>query len=172
MQEWPDLPKERFTTINAGGGGETTAQILMRAAPTLEAVKPELVVIQAGINDLKTIGALHELARETEANCLSNLSELVSVARARGARVVLVPILPTTAPSFVRRPIWSSEIDAARRRINATLRQRFANAPGIALLSEEVLRADTATDYRDTLHFSNDGYRRLEAATLRAISVL
>jgi lysophospholipase L1-like esterase len=171
MQEWPDLPRDRFVTVNAGGGGETTAQILLRAGATLDAVQPELVVLQAGVNDLKTIGALPDRARETEAKCLANLSTLVALARERGARVVLVPILPTAAPSFARRLVWSSEIEAARRRVNAGLRKRFAGAAGVALLDEHVLSADT-TDYRDTLHFSAQAYTKLQAATLKAIADL
>jgi lysophospholipase L1-like esterase len=169
MQEWPDLPKARFVTVNAGGGGETTAQISLRAAATLDAVKPEIVVLQAGVNDLKTLGVLPERARETEARCLANLAALVELCRARGARVVVVPILPTASPSLLRRLVWSSEIEPARLRINTALRQRFANAPGVSLLDEQVLAPDTAGDYRDTLHFSAQGYAKLEAATLAAI---
>lgn len=172
MQEWPDLPKDRFATVNAGGGGETTAQILLRAKATLEAVRPQLVLLQAGVNDLKTIGALPDMARATESRCLVNLSALVALAREQGARVVLVPILPTTEPSLVRRLVWSSGIDSARRRVNAELRRRFAGVPGVALLDEHVLSADTATDYRDTLHFSAQGYAKLEAAALQAIAAL
>lgn len=169
MQEWPDLPAERFVTINAGGPGETTAQILLRAKPTLDAVQPELVVLQAGVNDLKTIGALPAQARDIEAQCLTNLRALVELCRSRGARVVLVPILPTARPSLLRLPVWSGEIDAARRRVNAALRQQFEHAPGVTLLSDHVLDPNTAGDYRDTLHFTAQAYSKLEAAALRAI---
>jgi lysophospholipase L1-like esterase len=172
MAEWPDLPKDRFVTVNAGGGGETTAQILLRAAATLDAIRPELVVLQAGVNDLKTIGALPDMARETETRCLANLSALVLLARERAARVVLVPILPTSAPSLARRLVWSSEIEAARVRVNAGLSQRFAGTAGVALLDAHVLSAGAAGDYRDTLHFSPQAYAKLEAATLRAIAAL
>jgi lysophospholipase L1-like esterase len=172
MQEWPALPGDRFVTVNAGGGGETTAQIRLRAAATLDAVHPEFVVLQAGINDLKAIGALPDLAKETETKCLANLSALVDLCRERGARVVLVPILPAALPSLARRLVWSSEIDAARTRVNAALRRRFASAAGVALLDEHLLRADTAADYRDTLHFRPEAYRKLEAAALKAIEAL
>jgi lysophospholipase L1-like esterase len=171
MQEWPALPADRFVTVNAGGGGETTAQIRLRAAPVLDAVRPELVVLQAGINDLKTIGALPQLAQEIETKCVANLSALVELCRERGARVVLVPVLPTSRPSLVRRLVWSPEIDAARRRVNRALRQRFSGASGVALLDENLLRAD-ATDYRDTLHFRAEAYPKLEAATLKAFDAL
>jgi lysophospholipase L1-like esterase len=171
MQEWPDLRKDRFVTVNAGGGGETTAQILLRAGATLGAVQPELVVLQAGINDLKAIGALPDEARDIEARCLANLSALVELCRERGARVVLVPILPASRPGLVRRLVWSPEIEAARVRVNAALRQRFAGKAGVALLDEHVLVVGDA-DYRDTLHFTPDAYRKLEAAALSAIAGL
>lgn len=170
MLEWPNLPRDRYVTVNAGGAGETTAQIRLRAAATLDAVQPEFVVLQAGINDLKTIGALPDLASETEAKCLANLSALVELCRERGARVVLVPVLETAEPGLARRLVWSSEIEAARRRVNAALRKRFTGAPGVALLDDAVLRADT--DYRDTLHFRAQGYVKLEAAALKALSGL
>lgn len=172
MQEWPSLPSERFVTVNAGGGGETTAQIRLRAAATLDAVRPELVVLQAGMNDMKTIGALPDAARDIEASCLANLIALVELCRASGARVVLVPILPAARPSLARRLVWSAEIDAARLRVNAALRTRFSGAAGVRVLDEHLLRADTAADYRDTLHFRPEGYQKLEAATLRAIEAL
>jgi lysophospholipase L1-like esterase len=172
MQEWPDLPRDRFATVNAGGGGETTAQIRLRAAPTLEAVRPQFVVLQAGINDLKTIGALPDVAHDTEMACLANLSALVELCRERGARVVLVPILPAAQPSLARLPVWSSEIDAARRRVNAALQKRFDGAAGIVLLDERSLGIDIAVDYRDTLHFRAQAYSKLEAAALKAIDAL
>jgi lysophospholipase L1-like esterase len=168
MEEWPDLRKDRFVTINAGGPGETTAQIRLRAASALDAAQPELVVFQAGINDLKAIGALPEQARDIEAKCLANSIALVELCRARGARVVLVPILPAAQPSLVRRVVWSSEIDAARVRINAELRRRFAGNDGVVMLTEPLLVVGD-DDYRDTLHFTPEAYRKLEAATLAAI---
>jgi lysophospholipase L1-like esterase len=169
MHEWPNLPAARFVTINAGGPGETTAQILLRAGPTLDAVQPEVVLLQAGVNDLKAIGALPAQAREIEAQCLKNLRELVELCRSRGARVVLVPILPAARPSLLRLPVWSGEIDAARRRVNGALRQLFERAPGVTLLSEDVIHPDTPGDYRDTLHFTAQAYTKLEAAALRAL---
>jgi lysophospholipase L1-like esterase len=172
MADWPDLPKDRFVTVNAGGGGETTAQIRLRAAATLQAVRPEFVVLQAGVNDLKAIGALPESAKDIEAMCLANLSALVELCRERGARVVLIPILPAAQPSLARRLVWSSEIDAARRRVNIALYQRFQRAAGVAMLDEHILNADTSADYLDTLHFRPEAYPKLEAATLKALEAL
>jgi lysophospholipase L1-like esterase len=169
MQEWPDLPKARFVTVNAGGGGETTQQILLRAGATLDAVRPELVVLQAGINDLKTIGALPDAASQTEATCLTNLTRLVTLAREHGAAVVMVPVLPAEAPSLVRRLVWSSEIDEARQRVNTALRQRFGGEQGVVLLDEHLLLPE---DYRDTLHFAPSAYTKLEKAALGAIATL
>jgi lysophospholipase L1-like esterase len=172
MQDWPDLPKERFVTVNAGGGGETTEQIRLRADRTLAVVQPKLVVLQAGINDLKAIGALPERAKEIEARCLENLTALVELSRARGARAVLVPILPAAEPELLRRVVWSPRIEVARQHVNVALRRRFGATEGVVLLADDILRADTSADYRDTLHFRPQAYPKLEAATLAAIAKL
>jgi len=172
MQEWPALPAHRFATVNAGGGGETTAQIRLRASATLDAVAPRLVVLQAGINDLKAIGALPDAATEVEQQCLANLSALVQLSRERGAKVVLLPILPAAQPSLVRLPVWSSGIEAARLRVNAALRQRFSAAPGVAMLNDDLVVADTAADYRDTLHLRPSAYVKLERAAVSALEAL
>ena len=170
MEAWPAFPADRFVTVNAGVSGQTTAQIRLRAAATLDAVRPELVVLQAGMNDLKTIGALPDIAQETEANCLLNLSTLVELCRERGARVVLVPIFPAARPSLARRLVWSSGIDAARRRVNAGLRERFRGDAGVAVLDDDLLRPNVEGDYLDTLHFRPEGYAKLQAAALKAIA--
>ena len=172
MQEWPALPGHRFVTVNAGGGGETTAQIRLRAAATLDAIAPRLVVIQAGINDLKAIGALPDAAPEIEQQCLANLSALVELCHQRGARVVLLPILAAAQPSLVRRVVWSSEIEAARVRVNAALRKRFGGAPGVAMLDDDLVLADTAADYRDTLHLRPAAYVKLQNPTVKALEAL
>jgi lysophospholipase L1-like esterase len=172
IQEWPALRDPRFVTVNAGGGGETTAQIRLRAAATLDAVAPRLVVLQAGINDLKAIGALPDAANEIEQQCLSNLSALVELCRQRGAQVVVLPILAAAQPSLARLPVWSSEIEAARGRVNAELRKRFGATPGVALLGDDLLHPDTSTDYRDTLHLRPQAYTKLESAALKAIEGL
>ncbi len=172
MQEWPALPADRFVTVNAGGGGGATAQIRLRAPATLDAVAPRLVVLQAGINDLKAIGALPDAASDIEQQCLANLSALVELCRERGARVVLLPVLPAAQPSLVRRLVWSSAIEAARERVNAGLRQRFTGAAGVALLGDNLVVADTASDYRDTLHLRPATYVKLESATVKALESL
>jgi hypothetical protein len=56
--------------------------------------------------------------------------------------------------------------------VNTALRKRFDGAAGIALLDERGLGVDTATDYRDTLHFRAETYAKLEAAALKAIAAL
>lgn len=72
----------------------------------------------------------------------------------------------------MRRLVWSSEIEAARRRVNEGLRQRFGSALGVHLLEDQVLVADTDADYLDTLHFRPEAYPKLEAAALNAIEAL
>jgi lysophospholipase L1-like esterase len=77
--------------INRGIGGQTTPQMLVRFRPDVVALKPAVVVILAGTNDIA--GNTGPMTLEAiEAN-LASMSEL---ARANGIRVVLASVLPVS----------------------------------------------------------------------------
>lgn len=95
--------------INRGIGGQTTPQMLIRFRPDVIDLRPKVVVILAGTNDL---------AGNTGATTLEtiegNLSTMAELARAHGIRVVLASLLPvsdyekdrdgSTIVQTVRRP--------------------------------------------------------------------
>ena len=54
-EEWSNLYSEYFTEkgyINRGIGGQTTPQMLIRFKPDVVDLKPEIVVVLAGTNDI------------------------------------------------------------------------------------------------------------------------
>lgn len=77
--------------INRGISGQTTPQMLIRFRPDVIALKPKVVVILAGTNDLAgntgptTLEAIEE-----------NLTSMAELARANGIRVVLASLLPVS----------------------------------------------------------------------------
>src|SRR5260370_38993653 len=94
---FPDKPY-----INRGISGQTTPQILIRFRPDVNALKPKVVVILAGTNDLagntgpSTMEAIED-----------NLTSMVELAKANGIRVVLASLLPVCdyiKPQTARRP--------------------------------------------------------------------
>ncbi len=83
--------------VNRGVSGETTPQMLVRFRQDVIDLKPKVVVILAGSNDIAGNTGPMELG-ETEAN-LQSMSDL---AVANGIRVVLCSVLPANA--FPWRP--------------------------------------------------------------------
>jgi lysophospholipase L1-like esterase len=74
-----------------GISGQTTPQMLIRFRPDVIALKPKVVVILAGTNDLAgNTGPI------TPEETLGNLISMTELAKANGIRVVLSSILPAT----------------------------------------------------------------------------
>jgi lysophospholipase L1-like esterase len=75
--------------LNRGIRGQTSPQMLVRFRQDVIALKPKVVVIQAGINDLA--GATGPATDETIGE---NLMSMVELAKVNGIRVVLASVTP------------------------------------------------------------------------------
>jgi lysophospholipase L1-like esterase len=89
--------------FNRGIGGQTSPQMLVRFRQDVIGLKPKVVVILAGTNDIA--GATGPATRGTLADHVSSMTDL---AKANGIRVVLASITPvcdcTTQQSDLRPP--------------------------------------------------------------------
>src|SRR6266516_565039 len=77
--------------VNRGISGQTTPQMLIRFRPDVIALKPKVVVILAGTNDIA--GNTGPTTLQAIADNLTSIAEL---ARAHGIRVVLASMLPVS----------------------------------------------------------------------------
>src|SRR5437764_5236221 len=75
--------------INRGISGQTTPQMLIRFRPDVIDLKPKVVVILAGTNDIA--GNTGPMAVET---IQENLQSIAELAMANGTRVVFASVLP------------------------------------------------------------------------------
>jgi lysophospholipase L1-like esterase len=75
--------------INRGIGGQTTPQMLIRFRPDVIALKPRVVVILAGTNDIA--GNTGAMTLEMIENNYASMAEL---AKANGIKVVFASVLP------------------------------------------------------------------------------
>jgi lysophospholipase L1-like esterase len=71
--------------LNRGIAGQTSAQMLVRLHQDVVALKPKVVVIQAGVNDLLVA---------PEGVIAENYMSMMDIARANGIRVVLASVTP------------------------------------------------------------------------------
>lgn len=83
--------------INRGISGQTTPQMLVRFRPDVIELKPAVVVILAGINDIA--GNTGPITLET---VFGNIVSMAQLARSNNIRVVLCSVLP--ASDFPWRP--------------------------------------------------------------------
>lgn len=149
--------------VNRGWGGETTAQSLLRVGRDVVELRPDLVVVEVGINDLKGIGLLPERAGEIEQKCGENLEKVVGRIREAGIRVVVLGIFPVGAVPLARRPIWSDETLGAVERVNERLRK--LEGPGVSVIDCGGVLAQggrTRAEFvLDELHLNVEAYRSL-----------
>ncbi len=105
------------TYINRGISGQTTPQMLVRFRQDVIDLKPKVVVILAGINDIAGNTGPMTL-EQTE----GNIASMAELARANGIRVVLCSVLPafdfpwapglTPAPKVVEVNTWMKQYAA------------------------------------------------------------
>ena len=97
---WSRIHPEFFAGkpyVNRGIGGQTTPQMLIRFKQDVIDLKPKVVVILAGINDIA-----HNTGPTTLEAIMDNISAMALLAKANGARVILSSVLP--AFDFPWRP--------------------------------------------------------------------
>jgi acyl-CoA thioesterase I len=130
--------------IGRGISGQTTPQILVRFRQDVVALKPRVVVILAGTNDIAGNTGPSSLAMIED-----NLASMADIARANGIRVVLSSVLP--AYDYP----WKRGLDPAPKisTLNAWI-QKYAKETGAVYLdyystmvdSRGGLRAELTTD--------------------------
>jgi lysophospholipase L1-like esterase len=89
---WGTIMPDFFTGkpfINRGISGQTTPQMVIRFHPDVVNLKPSVVVILAGINDIAG-----NTGPSTQQMIEDNLAAMVEIAQANGIRVVLSSVLP------------------------------------------------------------------------------
>lgn len=161
--------RSHYTIINRGINAQTTAQVLKRFNAHVHPLKPNTVVLQVGINDLKTVALFPSRRDEIVANCQTNIAEIVEQAKRLGATVIITTIFPTGDVPLHRQPFWSEAIAQAVLEVNASIK---------ALADEDVMILDAfslladdhdkmkATYQLDELHVNQDAYEILNEALM------
>ncbi len=77
--------------LNRGIAGQTTPQMLVRFRQDVISLKPKVVVIEAGTNDLAAV-----MGPATEGTMAENFASMVELAKLHGIHVVLASVTPVT----------------------------------------------------------------------------
>ncbi|TAF03556.1 MAG: SGNH/GDSL hydrolase family protein [Oscillatoriales cyanobacterium] len=167
-ESWPapDTIKNA-TIVNRGIGGQTTAQVLGRFQQHVASLKPKIIVIQVGVNDLKAIPLFPEQKEAIIRNCETNIGQIVKNSLDTGAKVVVTTIFPLGTLPIERRPFWSDDVPIAIKDVNDYIKT-LAGDRVIVLDSSQVLANSQGIvnpKYsRDFLHLNSEGYAALNKA--------
>jgi len=152
--------------INRGISGQTTAQMLLRFRQDVIALRPAVVVILAGTNDIAG-----NTGPAPQAMIEANLQSMLELARLHGIAVVLSSVLPVSDYP------WQPGIAPADkvRSLNAALKQH-AQRMGVQYLDYHaaLANAEGGLDRQlaeDGVHPTAEGYARMAPLAQRAIDV-
>jgi lysophospholipase L1-like esterase len=171
--EWPVPAKLKgFSFVNRGINNQSSAQVLGRFDKHVVPLHPKIIIVQVGINDLKTIPLFPERKAAIIANCKANIQQIVARSVNSGATVILTTIFPIGPVPLTRQPFWSPDVAQAVSEVNAYLYS--LKATDVLILDAYSLLAQKGqvqSNYvRDTLHLNNRGYEALNQELTKVLS--
>jgi len=166
--QWPAPSQiENATFLNRGIGNQTTAQVLGRFQAHVKPLHPQVIVIQAGINDLKTIPLFPDQKETIIDNCKANLKQIVDLSLAIGAQVIVTTIFPLGRLPVERRPFWSDDVKVAIDEVNSYIESLASDQVTIFDTGKVLANSDGIVypQYsQDFLHLNTEGYAALNDA--------
>jgi len=151
--------------VNRGISGQTTPQMLIRFRPDVIALKPSVVVIMAGINDIAGNTGPSTLEMITD-----NIFSMAELAKANNIKVILCSVLP--AFDFPWRP---GSFPAEKVVTLNKMIKKYADANGIlyldyysAMVNEQ--KGLKATYSEDGVHPNKAGYEVMNPLAEKAIA--
>jgi lysophospholipase L1-like esterase len=167
----PHLPGYEF--INRGIASQTSTQALQRFPSHVRSLKPNVVIVQVGINDLKTVALFPERRTSIVAACQAHIQQIVEASRQLGAVVIVTTIFPTGEVPLTRRPFWSNDIAQTITETNAYIKT-LANDQTIVFDTFSTLADPQGLmpqKYRSNeLHFNNQAYAVLNQELVRLLN--
>ena len=164
---WKSASPEFFSKnkyINRGISGQTTSQMLVRFRPDVIALKPKLVVILAGINDIAQNNGPIELK-----DIFGNIVSMVELAKINNIKVILSSVLPANDFS------WKKGMEPADKviQLNALL-EKYAIENKITFVNyyPKMVDSEKGLDKKftnDGVHPTLAGYKVMEPLLQEAI---
>jgi lysophospholipase L1-like esterase len=170
--QWTEPTLQGFTFTNRGIGNQTTAQVLNRFDEHIVHLQPDVIILQVGINDLKTIPLFPGRKAEIISNCKDNIGRIVEKSLEAGSVVVLTTIFPIGEIPLQRRLVWSNDIEEARVEVNEYIRRLAAE--NVLIFDSAALLSDSHGTIKpeygyDTLHLNPVGYDVLNLELIKLL---
>ena len=151
--------------IDRGISGQTTSQILLRLYPDVIALRPKVVHIMAGTNDvLQSLGSIRD------DDIVNNISAMIDLAKANQVKVVLASILPISARPGRPDPNPAPRVIRLNERLRSLAQLRrvaFIDYYAVLKDAENGLSAALAND---GVHPNRAGYAAMRPLTDAALA--
>ncbi|MDM8565617.1 GDSL-type esterase/lipase family protein [Candidatus Halobeggiatoa sp. HSG11] len=169
IEMWKNLPDLKgFEFINRGISRETTAWSRKRFEKDVLELKPDIVILQTGGNDVNLLGVQPHLKQAVIQQCQDNLKFFVESLQAQEIEVIFLTIIQISKLEILRRLVWDEKVSHSIEEIN----QYWLNLPKTELLhvinTEKVLKNSQGQWHKnvnlDSLHLTATGYDYLNQA--------
>lgn len=171
IAQWPTATLgDKWEVINRGIAGETVQQLAKRFDADALDLDPDVIVIEAGINDLVAASFMDDAEKlQVQKRTNSALQSLAGQGTAAGHHVIVATIIPPARSELWRFALY----DASLRRLvidfNSELRAihwpERASLLDLILFLPPVDNAELPDEYRrDFLHLNMAGYSHLNSA--------
>ncbi len=173
--QWKYQEKDNdFQFINRGINGQTSTQVLWRFDAHIAQLKPKVIVLQMGINDLVILSTPSKTRKDIVQNCKNNIAQIIERANSIDSDIIITTIFPLGKGQipFELRPFWSSvnEMERSINEVNQYIRSlrddttsaysdRVFVLDAYSLLHRE--DQDKLKYYQDLLHINQEGYKLL-----------
>lgn len=162
---WPAPARNiTFRFANRGIGAQTTAQVANRYVLHVRPLKPAVVVVQVGINDLKTIPLFPDQRALIVERSKQNINHIVDLAREDGAQVILTTIIRPGQIPVERRLFWSDDVGVAVDEVNAYISSLAGDRVLVLDTNRKIVNVGGTVDPKyslDALHLNSLGYAML-----------
>lgn len=167
---WPKADPSFFASksyeyVGRGISGQTSPQMLLRFRQDVLNLRPAVVAILAGTNDVaENTGPYNQQAT------LNNIMSMAELARANGVRVILCSVLPASEFRWRKGLSPGPKIVALNEQVKAYARQQ-----GFVYLDYHAAMADeqqglSATLASDGVHPTLAGYQMMEPLLQKAVA--
>ncbi len=153
------------SVLDRGISGQTTPQILLRFYQDVVALRPRMVHIMAGTNDISG-----NTGPTTDQAIVNNIRAMIDIAKAHGIRVVLASITPSKG--FAMHPGFdpSPRIAAVNRMLVSLAAEMHVTYVDYFPKLADSQGGFKATLANDGLHPNRDGYAVMRPLTDKAIA--
>lgn len=167
-ESWKSMRPEYFLNnsyVNRGISGQTSPQMLIRFRSDVVDLKPEVVVILAGTNDIAG-----NTGKSTITMIANNIKSMVEIAQANGIKVVLSSVHP------VYDYPWKKGLQPAEKIINLnSILKTYASIKEVEFLDYFQAMVDSRKGLKEALtydgvHPNIEGYKIMEVLAEKAIA--